>query len=84
MTEPEGRHAYHAAGRLSRAARDLMQNADTLERPSDSYAIRGNVLDSMRGIAVGTGRSPFYPIPGEWTLIGCQWCPFCQLPPIRT
>lgn len=56
MTEPESRHAYHAAARLSRAARDLMQNADFLDRPADSYAILGNVLDSMRSLESALGQ----------------------------
>jgi hypothetical protein len=46
----ESRSAYDAALRLSRAARDLMQNADSLDRPSDSYSILGNVLDTMRSL----------------------------------
>ncbi|MHA7297682.1 hypothetical protein [Pseudarthrobacter sp. MDT3-1] len=56
MTEPESRHAYHAASRLSRAARDLMQNADSLDRPSDSYSILGKVLDSMRSLEMALGQ----------------------------
>ncbi|MET4143760.1 hypothetical protein [Arthrobacter sp. UYCo732] len=52
----EGREAYHAAGRLSRAARDLMQSADEIDRPSDSYSIVGNVLDSLRSLEVTLGQ----------------------------
>jgi hypothetical protein len=46
----ESRLAFHAAVSLSRAARDLMQNADFLDHPSDSYSILGNVLDTMRSL----------------------------------
>lgn len=53
---PESRQAYHAAARLSRAARDLMQNADFLDRPADSYSILGNVLDTMRSLEVALGQ----------------------------
>jgi hypothetical protein len=56
MTEPESRHAYHAASRLSRAARDLMQSTVSLDRPADSYAILGNVLDSMHSLEVALGK----------------------------
>jgi hypothetical protein len=55
MTD-ETRQAYHAAARLSRAARDLMQNADFLDRPADSYSILGNVLDTMRSLEVALGQ----------------------------
>lgn len=47
MTKPQSREAFHAAARLSRAARDLMQSADELERPADSYPVLGNVLDAV-------------------------------------
>lgn len=43
MTEFESREAFHAAASLSRAARDLMQIADSLDRPAGSYSILGNV-----------------------------------------
>lgn len=56
MPESESREAFHAAARLSRAARDLMQNAHHLDRPSDSYAILGNLLDSMRSLASVLGQ----------------------------
>lgn len=52
----EGREAYEAAGRLSRAARDLMQNADSLDRPADSYSILGNVLDAVRSLETALGQ----------------------------
>ena len=48
--------AYHAAGRLSRAARDLMQSAEDLDRPSDSYSILGNVLDAVRSLEMSLGQ----------------------------
>jgi hypothetical protein len=50
------REAYQAAGRLSRSARDLMQSADDLDRPSDSYSILGNVLDAARSLEVSLGQ----------------------------
>jgi hypothetical protein len=50
------REAYHAAGRLSRAARDLMQSADDLDRPADSYSVLGNVLDAVRSLEVSLGQ----------------------------
>jgi hypothetical protein len=56
MPESESREASHAAARLSRAARDLMQSANRLDRPSDSYAILGNVLDSMRSLETVLGQ----------------------------
>lgn len=56
MPESESREAFHAAARLSRAARDLMQNADQLDRPSDGYSILGNVLDSMRSLESVLGQ----------------------------
>lgn len=56
MPEPESREAYHAAARLSRAARDLMQHADFLDRPADSYSILGNVLDAARSLEVALGQ----------------------------
>jgi hypothetical protein len=52
----EERQAFYAAGRLSRAARDLMQSAEELDRPSDSYAVLGNVLDSLRSLEVVLGE----------------------------
>lgn len=55
MTD-ESRQAYHAATRLSRAARDLMQNSHDLDRPSDSHAILGNVLDAMRSLESVLGQ----------------------------
>lgn len=56
MTEPGSREAFHAAARLSRAARDLMQNIDDLDCPSDSYSILGNVLDTVRSLEVALGQ----------------------------
>ncbi|MET4097635.1 hypothetical protein [Arthrobacter sp. UYCu712] len=56
MTEPADRAAFHAASRLSRAARDLIQSADKLDRPSDSYAIPGNVLDAVRSLEVSLAQ----------------------------
>jgi hypothetical protein len=56
MTKPQTREAFHAAARLSRAARDLMQSADELERPADSYPILGNVLDAARSLEVALGQ----------------------------
>jgi hypothetical protein len=56
MTEPESRPAYHAAARLSRAARDLMEFSDDPERPADSYSILGNVLDTLRSLEVVLGQ----------------------------
>jgi hypothetical protein len=56
MTESQAREAYHAAARLSRAARDLMQHADVLERPADSYSILGNVLDAVRSLEAALGQ----------------------------
>ena len=50
------REAYHAAGRLSRAARDLMQSSDELDRPADSYSVIGNVLDAVRSLEVTLGQ----------------------------
>jgi hypothetical protein len=50
------REAYHAAGRLSRAARDLMQAPGDLDRPSDSYSILGNVLDAARSLEIVLGQ----------------------------
>ena len=55
MTD-EFRQAYLAAARLSRAARDLMQNAGFQDRPADSYSILGNVLDEMRSLEVALGQ----------------------------
>jgi hypothetical protein len=52
MTEPQSREAFHASARLYRAARDLLQNAGELDRPSDSYLILGNVLDAARCLEV--------------------------------
>lgn len=56
MSEPGSRHAYHAAARLSQAARDLMQHADYLDRPADSYSALGNVLDAVRSLEVALGQ----------------------------
>jgi hypothetical protein len=56
VPESESTEAFHAAARLSRAARDLMQNAHHLNRPSDSYAILGNVLDSVRSLETVLGQ----------------------------
>lgn len=56
MTEPKTRVAFHAATRLSRAARDLMQSADELERPADSYPVLGNDLDAVRSLEVALGQ----------------------------
>lgn len=58
MTEPADRAAFHAAARLSRAARDLLQSADELDRPADSYAILGNVLDAVRSLEVASDSWP--------------------------
>jgi hypothetical protein len=52
----EERQAFYAAGRLSRAARDLMQSAEGLDRPSDSYSIMGNVLDALRSLETVLGE----------------------------
>jgi hypothetical protein len=56
MTKPQSREAFHASARLSRAGRDLLQNAGELERPSDSYPVRGNLLDAMRSLEVALGQ----------------------------
>lgn len=48
--------ARHAAARLSRAARDLMQSSDELERPADSYSVLGNVLDAVRSLEIALGE----------------------------
>lgn len=56
MPESETREAFHAAARLSRAARDLMQNADSLDRTADSHSILGNVLDTMRSLESVLGQ----------------------------
>ncbi|QCO97988.1 hypothetical protein FCN77_10020 [Arthrobacter sp. 24S4-2] len=56
MTEDEARQAYHAAARLSRAAPELMQHTDFLDRPADSYSILGNVLDTVRSLEVTLGQ----------------------------
>ncbi|SDL53832.1 hypothetical protein [Arthrobacter sp. ok362] len=50
------REAFHAATRLSRAARDLMQSAHSLDSPSDSHAVLGNVLDTMRSLESVLGQ----------------------------
>jgi hypothetical protein len=52
----DGREAYHAAARLSRAARDLMQHAEHLDRPADSYSVLGNVLDTVRSLEMVLGQ----------------------------
>lgn len=52
----EGREAFLAASRLSRAARDLMQSADEFDRPSDSYSVLGNVLDAVRSLESALGQ----------------------------
>lgn len=51
-----GAAVYHAAGRLSRAARDLMQSSDELDGPADSYSVIGNVLDTVRSLEVVLGQ----------------------------
>jgi hypothetical protein len=56
MAEQQPRVAFHAATRLSRAARDLMHSAGELERPSDSHAILGNVLDAVRSLEVALSQ----------------------------
>lgn len=56
MAEPESREALHASARLSRAARDLMQNASDLDRPADSHSIMGNVLDTVRSLESVLGQ----------------------------
>lgn len=52
----EGQDARHAAARLSRAARDIMQCAEEFERPADSYSVLGNVLDAVRSLEVALGE----------------------------
>lgn len=56
MTEHEFREAFHAAARLSLAARQLMQTVDHLDRPSDSYSILGNLLDNVRSLEMVLGQ----------------------------
>lgn len=50
------RDAYHAAGRLSRATRDLMQSSGELDRPADSYSVIGNVLDAVQSLEMVVGQ----------------------------
>lgn len=54
MTEEHD--ARHAAARLSRAARDLMQSAEEFDRPADSYSVLGNVLDAVRSLEIALGE----------------------------
>ena len=55
MTD-ESRQAYQASTRLSRAAGELMQSSHGLDRPSDSHAVLGNVLDAMRTLESVLGQ----------------------------
>lgn len=55
MTD-ESRDAFHAAAKLSRAARELMQSAHHLDHPADSHSILGEVLDTMRSLESVLGQ----------------------------
>jgi hypothetical protein len=46
----ESREAFHAAARLAQAAQDLARATRSLDAPSDSYSILGNLADTQRSI----------------------------------